>query len=312
MPTTPPSVQFNGKLTERITGKAMYNTNRTSHVVEIPEEKLPFKVQNVNFTTRDGFKLHAWYVPAKAGKPTVIHAHGNTGNINRDFRVETMEQFIKRGYGYFIFDYRGYGKSEGRPTEQGLYEDFRSASRYLSERLDIPINRQIALGESLGGGVVTQVATELPFRAVFLYSTFTAMADVVEKKKQEIKHFPKILPVERFFNRHFRSIDKIQHIKAPLIIAHGTQDELTPYEMGERLFAKATSPEKRFVKVEGSTHNYLFKNAGDQLLDTLDKLLKATEDKPITQPRGWQKFKGRMMSSWFNLKGLLHKAASDA
>lgn len=256
----------------------IYFPSKGVHLEKAPPDHLRSKIQDVTFQADDGTKLHGWYIPAKPDKETIVCAHGNAGTMARDFRVETMDAFVRRGFGYFAFDYRGFGKSEGKPSEQGLYKDLRAASKTLEKQFGVPLNQQVALGESLGGAVVAQVATELPFRTTFIYATFTSTPKLAAYLKTK-RYVPKFIPVEKLFiYQKFESENKIHKIKSPLIIAHGMADELIPYHMSETLFKKATgSPFKVHVPVPKSDHNGVFPMAKEKLVDTLEHVLASTK-----------------------------------
>jgi fermentation-respiration switch protein FrsA (DUF1100 family) len=164
--------------------------------------------------------------------------------------------FINGGYGFLAFDYRGYGKSSGNPSEAGLYQDFESAVQFLEKQKQIPVSDQIALGESLGGGVVIDAATRHEFKAVVVYSTFTSIPNMASHLLRENNlNALTILPFKDIVRQDFDSIRKIGLIKSPLIVAHSANDEFIPLKMGQQLYQKSTSPQKLFILDPNSGHS---------------------------------------------------------
>ena len=141
---------------------SLYHPESTSYAdpwTGIPNIALKKKIQNIYFTTVDKVRINGWYVPPQPGKPSIVFAHGNGGN--QGDRFDVLQAFVEQGYGFFSFDYRGYGKSRGTPSEAGLYHDLEAASLYLQQH-GIPIKNQIAMGESLGSGVAVALAADEP------------------------------------------------------------------------------------------------------------------------------------------------------
>ena len=147
-----------------------------------------------------------------------------------------------------ILDYRGYGKSEGDPNEQGILQDARAARTWLANHAQINESEIVLLGRSLGGGVAVDLTTDVAPRALILESTFTSMPDVAGV------HYP-FLPVQLAMKTRLDSLSKIVNYAGPLLHSHGTDDEVIPFELGQRLHAACTSQSKTFLKIEGGTHN---------------------------------------------------------
>lgn len=193
-------------------------------------------------TTPDGVRLHAWYVKPRDGGPVLLWSHGNAGNI--DSRRALLAALASRGLGVLAYDYRGYGRSEGSPGEPGVYLDAAAAFDNLVARGTDPATI-VCFGESLGGAVSIEVATRRACRAVIAVSTFTRLADVARR------HYG---PLGSLAGNRFDSLARLPRVTAPVLIAHGDQDAIVPYELGERLFAAASEP-KRFVRIAGADHN---------------------------------------------------------
>jgi|GEM_PF-1504437 len=253
-----------------------YPTNPSMALVRNPIPHL----QDVYFNTADGVRLNGWFVPASnAQKSTVIYAHGNGGNIGD--RTEIIRMFTKRGYGFFAFDYRGYGKSQGTPSEHGLYQDITAASVYLHNTQHIPLNKQIALGGSLGSAVVLDAATHTPFRAVIAYSTLTSAPTVAEHLRDTNRmSWLKILPLQIFMQQTFNSLSKMARVHTPLIIMHGTHDHMMPVNMPKALFTRAASSNKMLLIIPNAGHEDVIFQGENDLFDHLDKLLAETAPIP--------------------------------
>jgi len=204
--------------------------------------------------TADGVRLHAWCVWGGDDAPTLIWSHGNGVNIAG--RADVLRQLAARGLNVVAYDYRGYGKSSGRPTEEGVYLD--AAAAYDDARgRGVSAQRVIAFGESLGGAVSIALAATHPCAGVAVVSTFTSLRDIARAH---------VGPLALFAGEGFNSVERVRGLAVPIFIAHGDQDEIVPYELGKRLFAEARPP-KRFLPVRGAHHNDVF--AAADLLDAI-------------------------------------------
>lgn len=244
--------------------------------VEVVPSDFPFrgKLQNVFFTTKDGYKINGWFFPPSSEKPTVVFAQGNGGNMGT--RIYLMAPFLKRGYGFLAFDYRGYGNSGGTPSEQGLYQDMRAASRYLAEKQHIPYENQIAMGESLGGAVAIDAATGIPYKAVFVYSTFTSIRDMADHMKATGQlGIEGLLPLQWLITQEYDSIGKIPAIRSPLLVAHSENDTMIPASHAKRLYAAAATPCKQLVVTPQGGHN-AYGHDPEGMIDALEALMNGT------------------------------------
>jgi fermentation-respiration switch protein FrsA (DUF1100 family) len=206
-------------------------------------------VEDANFTAADGTKLHGWYVPHEEPAAYVLFLHGNAGNVTD--RIEALRALHDTvGAAVLILDYRGYGRSEGKPNEQGVLQDARAARSWLAERAGIDESQIVLLGESIGGAVAVQLAAEAPPRALVLQNPFTSMPDVAAV------HYP-FLPVRLLMDTQLNSLAKIKDYRGPLMISHGADDEVVPLAQGRRLFDAASSQQKQFFEIPGGTHNEL-------------------------------------------------------
>ncbi len=212
--------------------------------------------ENIIFNSLDGKKLNGWYVKPKDGKPTILFSHGNGGNICYFF--DMLIPVAEKGYGVFIYDYRGYGNSEGFPYENGLYNDLRSAKKFLNTEKETPDKDIILWGLSLGGAVTSKIANEGDFKAVILQNTFTSIKDVGKytlKKVTKIKvseHFVSLIP----FFQNFNTNDRIDKITEPLLIIHSVYDEMIPYTMSAKLHYKNKNSTLILVHNKDGHNNY--------------------------------------------------------
>lgn len=218
-----------------------------SHSNPTPVEAGLTDVQAHNLTTPDGETLVVWYAPAQGNRPTILFFHGNAGSIAD--RAARLSYYQSQGLGAAFLSYRGYGGSSGTISEQGLITDARTAHAFLVAQ-GVPAQQIVALGESLGTGVAVQLAADHPVGALILEAPYTAAVDVAALV------YP-WLPVRLLMRDQFQSQSRIGQITVPLLVLHGTRDEVIPFAFGQRLFAAANDP-KTFVAIDGAGHEALF------------------------------------------------------
>lgn len=219
--------------------------------------------QDVTFRASDGVMLHGWFVPGP-GEVTWLWFHGNAGNISH--RLDNIALLHRRlGVSLFIFDYRGYGRSEGSPSEKGLYKDAEAALAYLRTRSDIDQGKLVLFGRSLGCAVAVETATRNQPYAVILESPFTSSSAMAKRL------YP-FLPLRFLITNRFDSASKIARVHAPLMVVHGSDDRTVPIEVGRELF-DAAGELKRFYVIEGADHNDTYVVGGEQYLSALEGFL---------------------------------------
>jgi len=203
--------------------------------------------EDVFFSTADGVRLNGWYVKHEQPKVVILYCHGNGGNITHraDILVRLRSELDAS---IFIFDYRGYGRSQGSPSEHGVIEDGRAALKWLSEKAGVPRENIVLMGRSLGGGIAVALAGEGPCRALVLESTFANMPEVAGV------HYPWI-PARLLMTNRFDSIGRIARYKGPLLQSHSIDDEVIPFESGKRLFDACGSTDKTFFTMKNKGHN---------------------------------------------------------
>lgn len=188
--------------------------------------------EDVTFFAEDSVRLHGWYIPAsgRGDSATVLFNHGNAGNISG--RLETIRLLNRLGLDVFIYDYRGYGRSEGNPTEQGTYRDAMAAWNHLTAERELRPGNILLMGRSLGGAVAVWLATRTDPAGLIIESTFTSAADLGADL------YP-IFPVRQLIKFEYSNLSRIGAITVPMLIAHSREDDLVPFAHGRRLYEAA-------------------------------------------------------------------------
>ena len=199
--------------------------------------------EDLKLKTDDAVLIHGWYVPAPAAGQVVLFCHGNAGNISD--RLESIRIFHELGLSVLIFDYRGYGLSSGRPDEPGTYRDAETAWTYLTRRGYRP-DQIIVFGRSLGAGVAAHLARERRPGALILESAFTSVADLGSY------HYW-YLPVRWLTRFRYATVNYVRQVTAPVLVVHSRNDEIVPFQFGQRVFEQAQEP-KGFLEITGG-HN---------------------------------------------------------
>jgi uncharacterized protein len=194
----------------------------------------------------DGERLHGWWVPAERSRGHVLFCHGNGGNIGD--RLAHVRLLAQAGLDVLVFDYRGYGRSSGSPSERGTYRDAAAAHAALLRRPDVDPARVLLLGESLGGAVALELALAAPPAGLILQSAFTSVRDMARV------HYP-FVP-RSLVPDAYPSLARIPSLRAPLLVLHGARDAIVPLLYGEALFEAAPEP-KRIEVFEEAGHNDL-------------------------------------------------------
>jgi len=200
--------------------------------------------ESLTLTTADGERLGAWFVPAPQAHGVVLVLHGNAGNISH--RMDTIAMFHRLGYGVLIFDYRGYGRSSGKPSEAGLYQDAQTAWEHLTRQRGIAPERIVLFGESLGGAVAARQASQTRPGALVLASVFTSVPDLAADL------YP-WLPARALARLRYDTGAALAQTGSPVLVAHSPDDEIVPFRHGQSLFKAAPKP-KVFLRLAGG-HN---------------------------------------------------------
>lgn len=210
---------------------------------ELRPEQLGLAGEDVFLETEDGVRVHAFWLPAEGASRALLFLHGNAGNASH--RLPNARELVRLGIHVLLLDYRGYGLSEGRPSEAGVYADARAALAHLRDARGVPDSRSVLFGRSLGGAVAVELARGRELAGVVLESTFSSMRDVARL------HFG---PLGALSGSRFESAAKIGEMRSPLLFIHGDRDEIVAHELGRRLFERAPEP-KSFETLAGAGHN---------------------------------------------------------
>lgn len=223
-----------------------------------------FEYDDVWLTASDGARVNAWWVPLSDDAPVVLYSHGNGGNMST--RMEVVKRLREAGASVLLYDYRGYGRSPGTPTEAGTYRDGEAAYAWLLGR-GVDPRRVVFLGESLGCGVAVELALRHRPAGLIFESGFTSIVDMGKVV------FPS-LPVAWMTRYRYDNLSKIASLPCPLLVLHSPQDEIIPYEMGRRVFAAAPEP-KEFFELKGD-HNEGYLETGAAYTGALRAFLRKT------------------------------------
>ena len=215
--------------------------------IEFTPIDVGLKYENVFFYIGSGLTLNGWFIPAEDPRATLLFCHGNAGNISH--RIEIIKVFNKLNLNVFIFDYRGYGKSRGSPSEEGLYRDAQAAYKYLLGRKNINKDAIVVYGKSIGANVAIDLVSKVKAAALISESGFSSAYDMGRKL------FP-YLPTKWIITIKYDALTKIKNISIPKLIIHSQDDEIVPFKLGKKLF-EAAPPPKEFYEMQGG-HNEAF------------------------------------------------------
>ena len=218
--------------------------------------------EDIFFVSEDNLRLNGWFIPAEAPRATILFSHGNAGNMSH--RLQIIEIFHRLNLNVFIYDYRGYGKSQGVPSEQGLYRDVQAAYRYLTEQRKLDAASLVIFGKSIGANVAIDLASRVEAGLFISDSGFTSAYEMGRRL------FP-YLPVKFLISIKYDALSKIKDITIPKLIIHSQEDEIVPFRMGQRLFEAAAEP-KEFYPMKG-THNEAIIEFEKEYYSKLDNFL---------------------------------------
>ena len=245
--------------------KFLYSPERD--VYGTPDE-LGLDFEDVVFKSADGLDLSGWYIPAKNSKHTILFCHGNGGNMAH--RLDSINIFHNLRLNCFIFDYRGYGHSLGKPGEEGTYTDAMAAYKWLIEEKKIPAKNIIIFGRSLGGSIAAQLASKVEAGALIVESAFTSYVDIGKE------YYP-YMPVRWFARFGYKTIDYIKEVRCPVMLIYSRNDEIVPYKFGLELYEAANEP-KEFIEIFGG-HNDCFLASGEIYTEVWGKWLKFLKER---------------------------------
>ena len=255
---------------------------RQSSFLFQPTKKLPYTpsvirliYENVRLKTPDNLVLAGWYIPAKDANFTVLFCHGNGGNIA--YALDSINIFHGLGLNCLVFDYRGYGDSQGKPTEEGTYTDAQTAYDWLIKEKKLKPSEIIICGQSLGGSIAAHLADSAKPAGLIIESSFTSFVDIAGK-------FYPYMPVKLFAKYRFNTSDYLKKVNCPVLIIHSRNDELVPFEFGRRLYEEAAKEPKQFIEISGS-HNDCLVDSEEIYREGVSNWLKFIENYHSKPPR---------------------------
>ncbi|MDA0737381.1 MAG: alpha/beta hydrolase [Nitrospirae bacterium] len=219
-------------------------------------------IQEVFFNAADGVTLQAFFVPRPDSDRVVLFLHGNAGNASH--RLEDAVHLASLGTNVFLLSYRGYGKSEGSPSEQGVYTDGRSALTFIQSELGFTVDRTVIFGRSIGSAVAIEIAQGLSVAGLVLVSPFSSGRDFARAQG--------LFWIAWVMGEPFNSIEKISRVTAPVLFLHGDQDDIVPIDLGRKLFEQCRSP-KTWKSIPGAGHNDLIQRAGTKYWEGIQEFM---------------------------------------
>ena len=220
-------------------------------------------LEEVRFQSEDGEKLFGWYVQSSPAAPVLLWCHGNAGNIIH--RLENMVELYRIGLSVFIFDYRGYGRSSGKPSEEGLYRDALAAQGYLVTTRGIRPERLVLFGRSIGASVAGDLAVRKPAAGLILESPFPSIAAMAR-----IHYLG--LPMHWLLSGRYSLVERLARVTMPVLVIHGDQDDIVPIALGREVFEAARGP-KSFYVIEGADHNNTYQVGGRAYFQRLKRFV---------------------------------------
>ncbi len=246
-----------------------FNQHKLLYLPHLPSREIVATPQAVGLTydelelnTADGERLHGWYIPTDNARGTLLFFHGNAGNLSH--RLDSLQIFHRLNLNVLIFDYRGYGRSSGQPSENGTQLDARAAWAYLVDERGESPGHIVLFGRSLGASIAARLATEKQPAALILESAFISVPELAAE-------LYRWLPVRFLARLQYRTRDTLSHVHCPVLVAHSPDDEIIPYRHGRVLYETAPPP-KAFLRLTGD-HNMGFLLSGESYMHGIDAFL---------------------------------------
>jgi hypothetical protein len=245
-------------------GRLIFFPNVPGRMLAATPSQIGLSFEEIWITTADRVDLHGWYVAAPAGAPALLLCHGNAGNISH--RLDWLETFCRMGFAMLLFDYRGYGRSSGAPTEQGTYLDAQAAWDYLTNTKGFSPRSIVIVGESLGGPIAAHLAKDVAPGALILVSTFTSAPNLA----RDLYWY---LPVRLLARFQYPTAAFVAAVQAPTLVIHSRDDETIPFLHGEELQRRASGPAQLLEIVGG--HNAAFMLSRPKLTEGMRSFFEA-------------------------------------
>lgn len=247
--------------------RLVYLPDAVGSAASVTPADLGLDYEDAAFYAPDGSRLHGWFVPG-GGRRTLLFFHGNAGDISH--RLESIRFFHELGLSVLIVDYRGYGQSEGRPSEHGTYEDAEAAWRYLTARRGIPAEDIVLFGRSLGGPIAAWLAARHRPAGLVIESAFTSVPDL----GREIYWF---LPVRWMSRFSYATRELVRDVRCPVLVAHSRDDEIVPFAHGRAIFEAANEP-RELLELHGGHNEAYLRIEHGAYRDELQRFLRSLDD----------------------------------
>jgi fermentation-respiration switch protein FrsA (DUF1100 family) len=257
-------------------GRMVFLSNFPDRKLTATPADIGLDYEDVSLTTSDNERLHGWYVPAADSKGVLLFFHGNAGNISH--RLDSIKIFHELGLDTLIIDYRGYGQSTGKTTEQGTYLDAQAAWDHLINARGIPADRIIVFGRSLGGAVGAWLGVQNTPAAVIIESSFSSGVDMARRV------YP-FLPVRLITRLQYPVVDYASRLNCPVLVIHSRDDEIIPFTMGEAIYV-AVKQHKKFLELRGDHNNGFLISQGDYIagLNDFTQAILGSRKQPRSDP----------------------------
>ncbi len=242
--------------------KLLYLPHLPSREIVATPPAVGLTYEELELNTADGERLHGWYIPTDNARGTLLFFHGNAGNLSH--RLDSLQIFHRLNLNVLIFDYRGYGRSSGQPSENGTQLDARAAWAYLVDERGESPGHIVLFGRSLGASIAARLATEKQPAALILESAFISVPELAAE-------LYRWLPVRFLARLQYRTRDTLSHVHCPVLVAHSPDDEIIPYRHGRVLYETAPPP-KAFLRLTGD-HNMGFLLSGESYMHGIDAFL---------------------------------------
>ena len=235
-----------------------------SDKIDANPRDLGLAFDDIYFITADGVRLNGWFVPYPEAQTTLLWFHGNAGNISHRLEnIKLLHDKVK--INVFIFDYRGYGRSEGKVSEEGTYRDGEAALKYLRARGNIDPKRIVFFGRSLGAAVAAELATREESLALILETPFVSIREMARAALP-------FIPIGPLLRTRYDVVEKVRRVKTPILVLHGDNDEVVPFEQGKKVFEAAPQP-KEFYAIHGAHHNDTYIVGGNAYFTALKEFI---------------------------------------
>jgi fermentation-respiration switch protein FrsA (DUF1100 family) len=258
-------------------GRMVFLAHIPGRALTATPDDIGLAFESIMIPTRDGERIHGWYVPrlpATESKGVLLFFHGNAGNISH--RLDSIRIFNRLGLDVFIVDYRGYGESSGEPSEAGLYEDGEAAWAYLRTERNIAADRMVVFGRSLGAVVAARVASRHAPAGLIVESGLTSAVDMAKRL------YP-FLPARLLTRLEFPLLEFAREVHCPALVIHSRDDEIIPFDMGEAIFQALPTGDRTFLEIWGG-HNTGFILSEPVYIPALEKFVENALPAPISNP----------------------------